>query len=188
MLKITKVIALILCISLTSVFAQEEKFLEGKMIEKFEPKHAEEFISGYFAGIELFNDIARNSTCIQDSETIIEDAFKLWNILKDLKIDVHIISNVKEIVLAVQEIVSHLKTEDDQCKAAADLALNDIHRVIERVGRDGYIKELGSHTWKNVGPIEEMIKDGYSAFHGGNMQEAGLNFGKATKFIGFWDL
>lgn len=191
MLKITKALALLLCLSLTSVLAQvdiEQKFLSEENLDKFNPINAEQFIQGYFEGIELFSDLMKNSTCIQDTETIVADALELWNILKDFKIDTHIISNAKKIIQDVQQIISHVKTEDEQCKNAAELAMNDIHRVIERVSRDGYIKELGSHTWNNVGAIEAMIKDGYVAFHGGNMLEAGRNFGKATKFVGFWDL
>ena len=208
MLKISKIIALILCISLASVFAHEfeMKFLEDQEsnqenslfefegeslheheLRDFTPENAKDFALGYLEGVELFNNVL-NSTCLENGEVIVEDAFKLYNLLKDLKIDTHIITNVKEIILATQSIVSHFKQEDEQCKAAAELALNDIKRVGERVAKDGYVKELGSHTWNNVGEIEEMVKNGLDNFNGGNMHESGNHFGRVTKFVAFWDL
>jgi hypothetical protein len=225
MLKITKIIALILCISLASVFAHEAEMkflmdqesetldlenqtmdqetqtheheevypdgLEKEPIERvadFSPKNAEEFVLGYLSGVELFNDVATNSTCLVNAEVIVEDSFKLYNILKDLKVDTQIITHVKEIIETTQSIVSHMKQEDVQCKAAAEIAMNDLKRVAERVGRDGYVKELATHTWNNIGAIEEMVRNGFENYHGGNMHESGRHFGRATKFVGFWDL
>ena len=183
MFKITKVLALILLITFTSINSQ---FLAN--VNELTPVNAEEFVKGYINGIGLFQDVTANSTCIQNAEIITEDAVTLFNILKDLKVDVHIISNVKEIVVAVQSIISHIKVEEPACKAASALALNDVKRLIERMGRDGYVKELGSHTWENVSEIEGMVQDGIASITSEKIEEAGMTFGKATRFVAFWDL
>ena len=189
MLKITKVLALILCITFTSINSQEDKFLSNiNLNTEFSPLDTAQFIRGYVQGIEIFQDVFRNSTCIQNGEIMTEDAITLYNILKDLKVDTHIFSNVKDIIYAVQSIISHFKTEEPQCQAALEIAMNDIHKIIDRVERDGYITEFGSHIWNNVSEIEGMIQDGSVNFHNGKMEEAGINFGKATKFVAFWDL
>ena len=184
MMKITKVLALIICLTLSAINA-EDKFLSNL---EFSPMNAEEFVRGYVNGIELFDDVMLNSTCIQSGEIIVQDAIKVWDILKDLKIDTHIISNVKNLIIAVEGIVAHIKTEKPECQAAADIAVVDIKRLAERVSRDGWIKEAGSHAWENTSEIEGLIKDGIASFTAENMLEAGTTFGKATKFVAFWDL
>lgn len=228
MLKIAKVIALILCLTLASVFAQENEVAELKFLQEqidqnesmeqpeqtideepqtfevpeetylqtyeeskvrdIDPVAAEQFVLGYLDGVELFKDVVNNSTCLSNADVVVKDAIKLYNILKDLHIDTEIISHVKEIIQATQEIVSHLKNESAECKAAADLAMVDIKRIAERVSRDGYVKELASHTWNNIGALEEIVKLAFENYRNKNMREAGRHFGRATKFVGFWDL
>ena len=194
MLKITKVLALIICLCLSSVFTQAQEnslnFLSESVMDfdNIDPKNAEQFIQGYLAGIEVFDNVSANSTCIQSGEVIIEDSIKLFNLLKNLKVDFHIYTTVKEIIAATQSIVSHFKNEEDQCVLASQIALVDIHRIVDRIGQDGYVTELGSHIYHNIGAIETLLQNGYTSFHEGNFLEAGLNFGKFTKFVGFWDV
>merc|ERR1712151_647072 len=104
----------------------------------------------------------------------------MGNLLKDLKIDIHIISNVTKIIEHVQSMVAHLKPETAECQAAVNLAKGDVQKVLERIRRDGYIKDLGTHTWNNLSNIEGMLVDGYNAFTKGNMYDAGKGFGVAT--------
>ena len=184
MFKINKSLALILIITLSAINTQD-KFLSNL---EFSPMNAEEFVKGYVNGLELFNDVMVNSTCIQSGEIIVEDAIQIWDILKDLKIDTSIISKVKNLIIAVQSIVSHIKTEKPECKAAADIIVGDFKRLAERIERDGWINEAGHHAWDNVSDIEAMIKDGIASFSAEKMEEAGNTFGKATKFVAFWDL
>ena len=193
MLKITKVLALIICLCFSSVFTQaqedSDKFVSKKVMDfdNFNPQNAAQFIQGYFIGAELFKDVL-DSSCIQNSEVVVEDALEIFDILKDFKADIHIFSNIKEIITATESIVSHFTNESNQCKAAGEIALVDIHKIVDRVSQDGYLKELGSHAYKNIGDIETLVENGYTSFHEGEMLEAGINFGKATKLVGFWDL
>jgi hypothetical protein len=188
MFKNTKVIALILLITLVSINSQEDKFLANNLEMELTPANAEEFVRGYFKGIELFEDVATNSTCIQNAEIITEGAITLFNVLRDLKVDIHIVSNVTKIVKAVQSIMSSIKSEDSACRAAGSLAMDDVKRLMERLSRDGYVKELASHSWSNASEIAAMLASGADSYTNEKIQEAGLAFGKATKFVAFWDL
>lgn len=149
---------------------------------------AELFIQGYFSGLELFNNLLANSTCLQNGEVIVEDTLKLYEILKDFHIDTSIIGKIRDIIVATKSIISSFNGEVEACKAAADLALNDIHRLVDRVRKDNYLEELGSHLVFHLNEVKGLIASGFAQFHEGDMLNAGLNFGKATKFVAFWDL
>jgi len=47
---------------------------------------------------------------------------------------------------------------------------------------------LGTHVVFNLNSIKNLIQTGFVQFHEGQMEASGLNFGKATKNILFWDL
>lgn len=172
-------------------------FLGEMKIESYEkklanfnltPLDAEDFLNGYFSGLELFNNVAYNSTCFQNGEIIIEDALKLYEILKDIKIDISIISKIKNILVLTKNIVSSFTGEIEQCQEASDVILDDIHNIIDRVRKDKYLEDLGAHLVLNLAEIKTLIQTGFADFHEGKMKEAGQSFGKATKFVAFWDL
>lgn len=194
--KILLVIALLIGTSLCQAFSEidinEQKFLNKEETKfrnfNFNVSDAELFLEGYFKGLELFNNLFTNSTCLQNGEVIVEDALKLYEILKDLHLDISILGKIKDIVVATKSIITSFTGEVEACKSAADLALNDIHRIVDRIKKDNYLEELGSHLVFHLSEIKNYIETGFVQFHDGDMLNAGLNLGKATKFLAFWDL
>jgi len=123
---------------------EEQKFLaieESKFKNfNFNASDAELFIKGYFSGIELFNNLVYNSTCLQNAEVIVDDALKLYEILKDLHFDITIIGKLKDILYTTKSIISSFSGEVESCKAASEIALEDIHRIVDRIRKDNYLE------------------------------------------------
>ena len=151
----------------------------------FNALNAELFLKGYFTGIELFNNLLANSTCLQNGEILLKDALKLYEIMQDFHFD---ISKIKEILIISKSIISNFNLEVIICKNASEMAVEDIHRIVDRVRKDNYLEQLGANLFVNMFEIKTLISVGFVQFHEKQMEQAGLNFGKVTKMVAFWDL
>lgn len=195
MLKISKFIALLLaCICLSSVVSKMPennlKFLDEReqKLKDINVRNIENFIEGFFSGIEVFDNVVRNSTCLQNGEGLVREGIELFNLLKDFKVDIHVISNVQKIVSAIEAIANNLKSEKEQCKNAGEIAFADLYLIIDRITRPGYMKEIVVHLYQHLGDLDGFVQNAFSAYNDGNMSLFGNYFGQAMKLILFWDL
>lgn len=152
---------------------------------KINPSDSELFMKGYFSGLELFNNLLTNSTCLQNGEILLKDALKLYDIIQDFDLD---ISKITEIIIIAKSIIANFNSEVEACKEAEQIAVEDIHRIVDRIKKANYLEQLGTHLIFNMVEVKRLISVGFIQFHEKQMQEAGLNFGKVTKLVAFWDL
>ena len=164
---------------------EREKYLKNY---KFSPVETEVFFTGFFQGVQLFENVLNNSTCIQNAEVILKDSLVLYDLLKDFHVDFHIISKIRDIVMATKSIIGSFSGEVENCKLASDLALISIHKIVDRINENDYLTELSSHLLMNIFSIKSLIESGFNDFHQGKFDSSGLNFGKSVKLIAFWDL
>ncbi len=154
----------------------------------FSYQDAELFVKGYFKGLEIFDNLLSNSTCLQNAEVVFNDALKLYEILKDFKFDTTAIKNIKELFVITKSLIVSFYKDTKECKNFAYQAMNDIHRVIDRVKKEDYLKELGVNLVFNMSKIKDYLDTGFASFHQRQMESAGVSLGKATKLIALWDL
>ncbi len=164
----------------------EETTYTKKPILALNPSDAKNFTYGFYQGIEVFTPLLRNSTCLPDSDKILNDVLTLADLIANFDS-----ANLRQEILIMTSLVEDmLVVSETQVPACLRLGkdLKDLFRELHTHFMSGeYLEGLASHTLFNIGKIHELYQVAVKDAKELNYFEAGKGFGQLVRFAALWD-
>lgn len=155
-------------------------------IVNLKPSDALNFTLGFYEGIEIFNGVFYNSTCLEHSEKIFTDVIQLVNIFSNFNVE-NLANELRDILHILEEFVNIGETEIPVCKDLG-IELKDLFvRIYGHVANVKYAEKLSSHTIFNLGKIKDLLEGAVNDAKTEAYFRSGKGFGELIKFAALWD-
>lgn len=151
------------------------------------PVDAVNFTVGFYEGIEIFNPVLANSTCIQESTKLVRTVINILDVLSHFNFE-NPAPQLKEILHLLENTVSIGEVAYPSCTDMG-LQLKDLlTKVYSHVVNPKYLEHLGTHVIFNLSKVKEIYEAALKDTQDQVYFRAGKGFGELVKFVALWDL